>query len=80
MEKPVRTTIKNMATGIDGETIDPARVLWMLGCLVYLGGSVVLIYRGTWDPQNYGIGLAAVLGGGALGVKVKESSEPKEGA
>lgn len=78
MKDPIRTSIKNMVTSIDGETVDPARVLWILGTVVYLIGSLVQIVRCTWDAQTYGIGLAAVLGGGALGVKAKESSEPKE--
>lgn len=80
MVKPIRTSILHMVTGIDGETVDPARVLWILGTILFLVGEAATIYRGSWNGTNYGVGLAAVLGGGALGVKLKESSEPKEAA
>ena len=77
MVQPVRTSVKHMITGPDGETVDPARVLWILGTMLFLFGESVTIFKGTWNGQTYGIGLAAVLGGGALGVKAKESTEPK---
>lgn len=67
----------DITTGPDGETADPARVLWILGTLVYFGGSVAVMIQGKFDMQTYGIGLAAVLAGGAGGVKMKESTEPK---
>lgn len=72
----MKRQINDMLTGLDGETIDPARVLWILGVVVFLAGAVVMMVQNKYDMQTYGIGLAAVLGGGAFGVKVKESSEP----
>ena len=79
MTKQARIGLKDLITGIDGETVDPARVLWLLGTLVFLAGEVTTIFKGSWNGVQFGMGLAAVLGGGALGVKVKESSEPKAG-
>ncbi len=70
--------VNDMMTGIDGETVDPARVLWAAGVLVFLAGAVVLMVQGKFDLQTYGIGFGAVLGGGAFGVKIKSSTEPKE--
>lgn len=76
--QPGKIFVKHMVTGPDGETFDPARVLWLIGTVIFFAGEIATIVKGTWNGTNFGIGLAAVLGGGALGVKVKESTEPKE--
>lgn len=76
----LKKMIVHMITGIDGETVDPARVLWILGCMVFFAGSIDLMVQGKWDMQTYGIALAAVLCGGGLGVRAKAETEPKAAA
>lgn len=67
--------ISDWLTGIDQKTHDPARGLWALGVLTFLGLS---IYSATkFDPQAFGIGFGSVLAGGALGVKLKAETEPR---
>lgn len=73
----MKAQVKDMLTGIDGETIDPARVLWVIGTLVFYAGAIQQMFLLKFDMQTYGIGMAAVLAGGGAAIKIKESSEPK---
>lgn len=71
--------ITDWFTGPDGKTHDPARGLWVLGIVVFLSFSAYTIYKtGAFDMINFGLAYSALLGGGAAGVKIKETSEPKE--
>ena len=73
--------IKDLFTGIDGETHDPARWLWILGTCAFIGFAGYEICKsGHFDMVNFGIAYGTLLGGGAAGVKVKESTEPKAAA
>lgn len=77
--------LRDLFTGIDGQTLDPARVIGygsaIAGMAVFLFNSVwSVMHAGTFDAQGYGIGLGAVLGGvmavGA-GVGFKAHTEPQ---
>ncbi len=71
--------VKDWFTGIDGKTQDPARMLWIVGIVVFLTFCGYQVYKtGVFDMVNFGLAYSALLGGGAAGVKIKESTEPKE--
>lgn len=56
---------------------DLGRVLWALSTLIYLFlASMDVFYTHNFEYQEFGIGLAAVLAGGGLGLNLKKSSEP----
>ena len=77
MNKAERIT-KDLFTGPDGETHDPARWLWIIGVVAFLVLTGYELYRtGHFDMTNFGIAYATLLGGGAAGVKIKESTEPR---
>ena len=78
--------LKQMATGVDGETFDPARVIGygaaVAGVGVFLFNSVwAVTHANVFDPQTYGIGFGAVCAGImaiGIGVSVKAATEPKQ--
>lgn len=64
-------------TGIDGTTIDPWRVLTIIGVasyILYAGWS--LLYDHKFSALEYGTGLGALLFGGGAGVSIKSKTEP----
>ena len=69
---------KDCATGIDGETYDPARVALICAVVVFLFLEVyTCIYQNKpFDGQAFGIGFGALLAAGGWGIKVKASTEP----
>jgi hypothetical protein len=70
--------IKDLFTGIDGQTHDPARFLWIVGMVVFMAFSGWEVYKsGKFDMINFGVAYGALLAAGASGVKIKESTEPK---
>lgn len=71
--------ITDILTGIDNQTIDIGRLLWALGVLVFLGISIGALVKGQpWEPEQYGIGLGAVLAGGGAGIGFKKGTEPTQ--
>ena len=71
-------------SGIDGSTLDPARVIGygasIVGVLAFVFNSVWSVTHGAaFDSQAYGIGLGAVLAGVmavGVGVGAKSHTEP----
>ena len=64
-------------TGKDNSTVDPARVLWILGVVVFLGFAGYEIYRTQkFDMTTFAMAYGTLLGAGAAGVKIKETTEP----
>jgi len=83
--KLVRKVLKDITTGIDGETFDAGRVVGYGLCVT---GTVGFMFCAIWsaihdakfDPQAYGIGFGALmtsLAAVAGGLKLKESTEPQ---
>lgn len=80
----MKHAIKMMATGPDGITLDPARVIGygsaVAGVVVFLFNSIWSVtHSGIFDASAYGIGFGAVCAGImaiGIGVGVKASSEP----
>lgn len=70
--------LKHCLTGIDNQTFDPARVLWVVGILSFLGFAGWEVYRSShFDMTNFATAYGVLLASGAGAVKLKESSEPK---
>jgi len=69
----------HILTGIDGESFDVGRVLWVLGVLAFVGyaGYDLIVNKQPFNPQNYGIGLGGALAGGGLGIGMKAKTEPQ---
>lgn len=78
--------IKQMMTGPDGCTFDPARVIGygtaVAGVGVFLFNSVwAVTHSHAFDPQTYGIGFGAVCAGiMAIGIGVGAKSHTEPGA
>lgn len=81
----MRLMLKQMFTGPDGITFDPARVI---GYGTAIAGVGVFLFNSIWqvmhthafDPQTYGAGFAAVCGGVmmvGIGVAAKAHTEPQ---
>ena len=71
-------------TGIDGKTVDPARLIGygscVTGLVTHTAGAVVMLAKGTFDLMIYSTSFAALstaLVAAALGVRAKGDSEPK---
>jgi hypothetical protein len=78
MANAIHRIIGDLFTGPDGKTHDPARWLWIIGVIAFLGFSGFQIYKsGAFDMVNFGVAFGTLLGSGAAGVKIKESTEPK---
>lgn len=69
--------VNDILTGIDGESYDLGRLLWVLAFLIGIGLEIYSVITGAkFDLQAYGVGVGALLvtGGAALGLK--SSTEP----
>lgn len=79
-----RKAIHDMATGPDGESYDPARLIGygfvLVAANVWLGATIYEIWKtGHFDGTNFAIslaGVAAALMSAAGGVAFKSSTEP----
>jgi hypothetical protein len=68
---------QDILTELDNETYDLSKLLWMLSVVVFLIVSIIAILKGqTWNPGEYGLGIAAVLAGGGAGVSLKNFTRP----
>jgi hypothetical protein len=66
-------------TGIDGETVDPARLLWIVGVISFLCFAGYEVWNTKhFDMVNFSLAYAGLLAGGAAGVKIKASTEPEQ--
>jgi uncharacterized membrane protein len=73
----IKKIVIDCFTGIDGKTIDPARVYLAGAVAVFLGGAIVVIFKThALDFQAFGIGFGALLAGGGLGIAAKSKTEP----
>lgn len=79
-----KTVVKNIFTGMDNITYDPARVVGygtgIVGVLSFAADSIVhLVQKGALDASSFGIEFAALsagLTGIAAGVAIKSNAEP----
>jgi hypothetical protein len=69
--------LKHIITGADNQTVDVARVLWIVGVLAFLCFSGFEVYKsGQFNMSDFSLAYGGLLAAGAAGVKIKESSEP----
>ena len=74
--------INDILTGIDGESYDVGRLLWVLAFVIGMGLEIYSVITGTkFDLQAYGVGVGALLltGGAALGLKSGTEPGAKKG-
>jgi hypothetical protein len=70
--------LKDVMTGIDGESYDIGRVTCFFSFLVYFGLAIGgMIYNHTWDPLNFSTGAGAMAVGFGANLKLKSDTEPK---
>jgi len=76
MEK-IKNLLIQTFTGKDNNTLDIGRILWALGVFVFFALSIHAVWRGqVFDAIAWGTGFGAVLAGGGVALKVKETTEP----
>lgn len=76
--KTISEIVRDWFTGPDGETWDPARMLWIGGVIAFLAFTGHEVYRSDkFDMVNFAMAYGALLAAGAAGVKIKETTEPK---
>ena len=69
--------IKDSLTGINGVDYDLGRILWALAFLVGIGLEIfTVITHRTFDLQQYGIGVGALLVAGGASLNLKAKTEP----
>lgn len=81
----MKLMLRQMFTGPDNSTFDPARVIGygsaLAGVTVFLFDSIwSVVHTHTFDPQAYGMGFGAVCAGimaVGIGVNAKSSTEPQ---
>jgi hypothetical protein len=75
----MNTVIKDILTGIDGQTFAVIKVLGLVIVLVFIFLEVAAFFTGkAFDGQAYGIGAMATLGAMGAAIKLTETSEPKQ--
>lgn len=74
----IKKFLVHILTGLDNNTFDVARVLWVVSCLVFLVLAIVhvVVNKQPFDAQNFGLGAGGVLLGGGAGVGLKGNTEP----
>ena len=71
--------LRDILTGIDGETYDNIRFYMLLATFTYLGCTIWNLYKDkAFDPIAFGAGFAAISGGGAAGINLKMKTEPQK--
>jgi ABC-type uncharacterized transport system permease subunit len=69
--------LKHIITDADNQTVDIARVLWIVGVLVFLGlTSYEGCKSGHFNMGDFALAYSGLLTAGAAGVKIKASTEP----
>jgi hypothetical protein len=70
--------LKDILTGIDGQSYALVKVMGLMLTLVYMGLSIAAFVTGKpFDGSAYGIGAAAVVAAMGAAMKLTENSEPK---
>ena len=74
--------LKNILTERDNETFELISVLTLLAMtgMVVFAGYDLIHNNARFDPENYGIGVASILGGSGLGRFLKKDTEQSGGA
>lgn len=74
----MKTILKHLLTGKDNQTHDLARHGLAFLLIAYVGISVFqVMHGGPFTPMEWASGGGILLGAGAAGVKIKETTEPE---
>lgn len=73
----MRKFLNDILTGLDGKTIDAARVFMAGGCGAMLVGAGMAIWHGTFDPVTFGSGYGGLMVGAGGSIWLKRDTEPK---
>lgn len=78
--REIAKMIKHFLTAADGDTYDPARIVWAMGVLAFFGMSFYLLVMeaAKFSLSEWAASFAGVQVSGAGGVLIKSSTEPKE--
>jgi hypothetical protein len=75
----MKSFILHMITGLDNKTIDVVRVGMIASLLMFFGICITqLVQNHKIDLLQFAGGSTIILGGGAAGVKIKETTEPRQ--
>jgi hypothetical protein len=69
--------LKDVVTEKDGESFDTARILWVVGTLIFFGLTIFVTIKNpaSFSMMNFGIAFGGILTGGGAAVKIKETTE-----
>ena len=71
--------LSDCVTGLDGLTVDPARVYFMVAFVFFIAASiVVLVNEKKIDLLQWSAAFAAFCVGGTGGIYIKNSTEPNK--
>ena len=72
--------LKDVLTGIDGESFDAWRLAALLALVALIGNATYAnAVTHTFSATDFGAGCAAILGCAAWGIKQKQNTEPGAG-
>lgn len=71
------TVLKHITTEKDGESYDVAKILWVLGTLIFFGLVIYTTIKlpASFNMMNFGLAFGGILTGGGAAVKIKETTE-----
>lgn len=71
--------IRNFFTGTDNQSWEVGRALWALGVVAMIAyqGVAIWVKDQTFNPIEFGTGLAAVLAAGGFGIGQKDRALAK---
>jgi len=77
MFRLAKRVIKDISTEKDGISFDTARILWVIGTLIFFGLVIytTVLAPATFNMINFGIAFGGILAGGGASVKIKETTE-----
>jgi hypothetical protein len=75
----ITNLIKDITTGIDGESYDIGRISWIVTTLSLIGGYFTYLYThptAAFDILNFGTALATNIGAHGAAIGFKKGTEP----
>lgn len=75
----ISRVIKDWFTGIDGESYDVGKALWVLASVQFciLAGWAIVVNKQPFNALEYGGGLGLVLAAGGAAISLKAKTEPE---
>jgi hypothetical protein len=77
----ISIALKDVLTGVDGQSYAIVKLLGMLIVLVFLGLTIASFWTGkVFDMVGFGTGAGLAIASMGAAIKLTESSEPKDKA